>query len=278
MKIKKLLFTCLLTIFLIKFDNLLAQDSSIIPLKKPNLSSEQIQEKISKNILKPLKKPKKTKDIKIIEKKIIEIDKDTKLSFKIPKKKPSIAGVTTSISVKISKYYNKKDFSIARKAIAEMEKGRWSSSLKIAKKAKDKSIYNFVQWRHLLTTGNKASFYDYKVFIDSNYQYPRIERLKYLAEHKLSTTQISPKKIINWFNNKDPLSGYGKMILGESFILNGDKTKGSALIKEGWITADLSKNELKFFRKKYKKYLNAEDYIKRADYLAWNSNIGILEG
>ena len=69
MKIKKLLFTCLLTIFLIKFDNLLAQDSSIIPLKKPNLSSEQIQEKISKNILKPLKKPKKTKDIKIIEKK-----------------------------------------------------------------------------------------------------------------------------------------------------------------------------------------------------------------
>ena len=163
MKIKKLLFTCLLTIFLIKFDNLLAQDSSIIPLKKPNLSSEQIQEKISKNILKPLKKPKKTKDIKIIEKKIIEIDKDTKLSFKIPKKKPSIAGVTTSISVKISKYYNKKDFSIARKAIAEMEKGRWTSSLKIAKKAKDKSIYNFVQWRHLLTTGNKASFYDYKV-------------------------------------------------------------------------------------------------------------------
>ena len=29
------------------------------------------------------------------------------------------------------------------------------------KKAKDKSIYNFIQWRHLLTTGNQASFYDY---------------------------------------------------------------------------------------------------------------------
>ena len=26
---------------------------------------------------------------------------------------------------------------------------------------------------------------------------------------------------------------------------------------------------MKFFRKKYKKYLNADDYIKRADYLAW---------
>ena len=42
------------------------------------------------------------------------------------------------------------------------------------------------------------------------------------------------------------------------------------LIKTGWVTADLSKTELKFFRKKYKKYLNADDYIKRADYLEWN--------
>ena len=152
-----------------------------------------------------------------------------------------------------------------------MQKSKWSSSLKIAKKAKDKSIYNFIQWRHLLTTGNQASFYDYKTFVDQNPQYPRIGRLKYLAEHKLSTAKISPKKIIDWFDNDQPLSGYGRMILGESFILSGDKQKGTKLIKEGWITADLSKSELKFFRKKFKKYLNADDYIKRADYLAWNS-------
>ena len=152
-----------------------------------------------------------------------------------------------------------------------MQKNKWSTSLKIAKKAKDKSIYNFIQWKHLLTSGNQASFYDYKLFIEQNNQYPRISRLKYLAEHKLSTTKLSPKKIINWFDGKEPLSGYGKMILGESFILNGEITKGKILIKEGWITADLSKNELKYFRKKFKKNLNADDYVKRADYLAWNN-------
>jgi soluble lytic murein transglycosylase len=152
-----------------------------------------------------------------------------------------------------------------------MKKSKWSTSLQIAKKAKDKSIYNFIQWRHLLTKGNQASFYDYKVFIDQNSQYPRIGRLKYLAEHKLSTAKVSPKKIINWFGADEPLSGYGKMILGESFVLTGDKTRGTKLIKDGWITADLSKSELRFYRKKFKKYLNADDYIKRADYLAWNS-------
>ena len=271
--LKKILFLGLIISIAVNFNYVSAETGLIIPLKKPSLSDNEIKDKISKNILKPPKKPKKTESIKITEKKIVEVKnvkKDKKLSFKIPKKKPSIVGLTKSRNVKISKYYSKKDFNIARKAISEMQKSRWSSSLKIAKKAKDKSIYNFIQWRHLSTPGNQASFYDYKVFIDRNSQYPRIDKLRFLAEHKLSTSQVSPKKIINWFNQKEPLSGYGKMILGESYVLSGDKLKGTNLIKEGWITAKLSKNELKFFRKKFKKHLNAEDYIKRADYLAWN--------
>ena len=272
--LKKLLFLGLLISISINFNYVLAETGLIIPLKKPSLSDSEIKDKISKNILKPLKKPKKTENIKIVEKKVLKnkkIKEEKKLSFKIPKKKPSIAGLTKSRSVKISKYYSKKDFNIARKAISEMQKSRWSSSLKIAKKAKDKSIYNFIQWRHLTTSGNQASFFDYKVFIDRNSQYPQIDKLRFLAEHKLSTSKISPNKIINWFNQNEPLSGYGKMILGESYVLSGDKIKGTNLIKDGWLTAKLSKNELKFFRKKFKKYLNADDYIKRADYLAWNN-------
>ena len=61
------------------------------------------------------------------------------------------------------------------------------------------------------------------------------------------------------------------MILGESLIKLGSSSEGLKLIKEGWITAKLSKSDLRYFRKKYKKYLNLEDYIKRADYLAWEN-------
>ncbi|MDC3143037.1 lytic transglycosylase domain-containing protein [Candidatus Pelagibacter sp.] len=272
--LKKLLFISLVISIIVNINNLSAETSVLVPLKKPSLTDEEIVKKLTQNILVPIKKPKKIKKIKTVEEKItkkINDTKDKKLSFKIPRKKPSIPGVTISRSVKISKYYSKKDFNIARKAISEMQKSRWTSSLKIAKKAKDKSIYNFIKWRYLLTTGNQASFYDYKVFIDLNNQYPRIDRLRYLAEHKLSTSKVSPKKIINWFAGNDPLSGYGQMILGESYILIGEKTKGTNFIKKGWITASISKNELKFFRKKFKKYLNADDYVKRADYLAWNN-------
>ena len=266
---KKILVILGMVLFVsLKITNLYAETIQIIPPQKPTLSSEEIIKKISKNIITPLKKPTKLK--KVEKKVVVKEIKEKKLSFKIPKKKPSVAGVTTTKNIKISKYYSKKDFGLAKKAISEMQKSKWTSALNTSKKAKDKSIYNFIQWRHLLTTGNQASFYDYKVFIDSNPEYPRIDRLRYLAEHKLSTANVSPKKIITWFGANEPLSGYGKMILGESHLLIGDKSKGTNLIKEGWITAKLSRNDLKFFRKKFKKSLNADDYIKRADYLAWN--------
>ena len=244
--------------------------SEIIPPKKPIQTKEETQKKLLIDVLKPLPKPITKSEKKIVEEKVI-VKKEKKIDLILPKKKPLIAGIEKTDQIKISKYYNKKDFALAKKAISEMKKSKWPSALKSAKKAKDKTIYNFIQWRHLLKKGNQASYYDYKTFIDKNEDYPRIGRIKYLAEHKLSTEKVSPKKIIEFFSSTEPLSGFGEMILGESFILSGDKEKGIGLIKKGWITADLTKSELRFYRKKFKKYLNADDYIKRADYLAWNN-------
>jgi len=244
--------------------------SEIIPLKKPIQTKEETQKKLFIDVLKPLAKPIKKSKKKIVEEKII-VKKEKKVGLILPKKKPLIAGIEKAEEIKISKYYNKKDFNLAKKAISEMKKSKWPTALKNAKKAKDKTIYNFIQWRHLLKKGNQASYYDYKTFIDNNEDYPRIGRIKYLAEHKLSTDKVSPKKIIDFFSSEKPLSGFGEMILGESFILSGDKEKGIQLIKKGWIRAELTKSELRSYRKKYKKYLNANDYIKRADYLAWNN-------
>ena len=261
-------------LFLIALLNLILinsfANSEILPLKKPIQSKEVTKKKLLIDVVRPLPKPitkvetKKTKEKVIVKKKRID-------GIILPKKKPLIAGSKKVSNVKISKYYNKKDFKLAKKAISEMKRSKWSDALKTAKRAKDKSIYNFIQWRHLLRKGNQASYYDYKIFIDKNENYPRIGRVKYLSEHKLSTDKISPKKIIDTFASSKPLSGFGKMILGESYILTDNSEKGVRLIKDGWITAELTKSELRFYRKKYKKYLNSEDYIKRADYLAWNN-------
>ena len=102
-----------------------------------------------------------------------------------------------------------------------------------------------------------------------------LKRIGALDEHEkltmLDLNSISPNKIIDWFGVNDPLSGFGKLILGESHIKKGNITKGTSLIKDGWITADLNRNDMKYFRKKFKNILNSSDYIKRADYLAYEN-------
>jgi len=264
-----LCFVVLISIILLNFTSANSEDKNILPIKKPNLTVEEIEQKLSINILRPLEKPKKNNETEI-EEFNIEIS-EKKIAFIIPKKKPIVLGKTDSEKVEISKYFNKKDFAIAKKAISEMEKSQWTKALSTSSRAKDKSINNFIQWNYLLTNGNQASFFDYLTFIDKNNDYPRIDRIRYLAEQKLDTKEISPKKIINWFGNNEPLSGFGKMILGESNILIGNVELGKKQIKEGWKEADLSANQLKFFRSKFKKYLDEKDYINRAEYLAWNN-------
>ncbi len=246
--------------------NLYAAEISIIPLKKPTLSKESQSQKVSQGIIKPKSKP--TKKVEKIKTTLVKKE-EKKVNFLIPKSRPLIIKKTKSLVKQRSKYYSQKDIGLAKKSISAFRKGQWKTALITAKKAKDKSIYNFIQWRYFLTSGNQASFYDYMLFINKNNNYPRISRIKYIAEHKLSTDKISPKKIINWFDKEEPLSGYGKLILGESYIKTGNLNKGKSLIKEGWITAELSRSNMKFFRSRYKKYLDSNDYIKRADYLAW---------
>ena len=249
----------------------LAFSNDLIPKKKPNLQSDNIANKTFDNLIIPQEKPNNKKKIikkeeKIIEKRITKIN-----GIIIPKNKPLIVKKERLRKVKKSKYYSDRDLNYAKQAIAFMEKSNWSDAKKVAKKARAKSIYYFIEWRHLLTVGNRASFTDYKQFIEKLKNYPRLDRIKYLAEHKMTLKNQSSKEIIAWFNNNEPKSGFGKMILGESLIKSGSEEKGILLIKEGFITADLTRSDLKYFSKKYKKYLSSQDYIKRADYLAWEN-------
>ena len=271
---KKYLFTATILFSIFGSSYLCSQENVIIPLKKPALNTEVKEKKISINIIKPLKKPdliKKEVKKKDEEIKVVEGGKITNLGIIIPKNKPKIVQKTIEKVVKKSKFFSKKEFELAGKAINSIQKGNWTSALSFAKKSKNNDIISFVQWRHLLTNRNNATYYDYQQFIDKNPDYPRIGRIKYLSEHKLSTEKVSSKKIIKKFSEEEPLSAFGEMILGESYILNGESAKGINLIKKGFEKAELSKSDLRFFRKKYKKYLTNEDYIKRAKYLAWEN-------
>jgi len=185
----------------------------------------------------------------------------------VPRKKPLLLGYTK----KYSSVLKDKDFSLARKSFSYIKRRSWKSAIGTANKSSDILLPKIVTWMYLKEENNSATFEDYKKFIDKNKNWPRISRLRYLAEHKIDYKKLSAREVINFFKNEEPTSGYGLMRLGEAYIITGNTTKGIPLIKKGFKTAKLSRNDLRYFSKKYKNLLGSQDFIKRADYMAWES-------
>ena len=245
---------------------------NILPLPKPTLDKETKEIVAKKKLIYPKKKPEEKKEETLIEstEKKEEVLEDIKEEvFIYPKKKPILVKKKIDKAVSKSQILSKKDFKIAKKAFEHIDKKKWQTALKISKKARDKSLYNLINYLYLIKPINAASFYDYVSFINQNPNFPRISRLKYLAEHKINLKVNSPISIKKWFAGTMPLSEFGKIKLGEIYLSEGNIEEGSKLIKEGWVKAKLSKSQLRYLRKKYKKIIKIEDNIRRADWHAW---------
>ena len=245
---------------------------NILPLPKPSLDKETKEIVAKKKLIYPKKKPEEKKEETLIEstekkEEVLEVIKEE--VFIYPKKKPILVKKKIDKAVSKSQILSKKDFKIAKKAFEHIDKKKWQTALKISKKARDKSLYNLINYLYLIKPINAASFYDYVSFINQNPNFPRISRLKYLAEHKINLKVNSPISIKKWFAGTMPLSEFGKIKLGEIYLSEGNIEEGSKLIKEGWVKAKLSKSQLRYLRKKYKKIIKIEDNIRRADWHAW---------
>jgi len=260
------------------------KEKMLLPKIKPIIDDVKELQAKQEKVLLPKKKPEdqtveQTKVLESqkasdVEKVITKID-DKKLIY--PKKKPIIYQKQKDKIAAKSIHFSKRDFKLAKEIFSGIEKKRWTSAQDLATKASNRSIYKLVRWLYLLEPNNKANFYQYINFINLYPDFPRLGRLRYLAEHKITSETVKEKRIIQWFDGKEPHSGYGKLMLGQSYLMEGDNEKGISLIKDGWITANLSKKDLRYFKKKLKKYLNTEDHIKRADWLAWENKYWDLQ-
>ena len=242
-----------------------------LPKKKPipqnktksQNSAKPFLESVTQNKINQIKEKNKSK----VSEKIIK----PKNAFLYPSKKPLIySKISTKILAK-SKILKEKDYVLAKNIFNLIKKSKWNTAIVETKKVKDKDFKKLVTWLYLKQSGNQATFNDYKNFIDKNSIYPRIGRLRYMAEHKIILENTTPKTVINWFDGKEPLSGTGKIKLGEAYLKIGEVELGTKLIKSGWTKADLSKRDVRYYRKKYKKILITQDHLKRADYLAWDN-------
>jgi len=260
----RLKLNVIILVFSILFTSQAVAADRILPIPKPTVDQETKEKTAKKKEIYPQKKP--TQEIKITAE-VLEESTESKIIY--PQKKPVIFQKKIDKAVAKSTILSSGDLKIAKAAFEAVEKKKWQTAIKISKRAKNKMVFKMINWFHLKQPNNSATFYDYLTFINNNPNYPRISRLKYLAEHKMYLKTVSPKVIKKWFNGEEPLSEYGKIKLGEIYVMEGNVEEGSRLIKEGWVKARLSKNDLRYLRKKYKRIITVTDNIKRADWHAW---------
>ena len=269
-------------------DNLTKNKKKEQPILKPK-EEVLIQEEKNQKKEEPKKEVKEVKDVK--EKKIpekkqeIPKPKETKEIKKkdtekadgtkevVPKAKPSDFKVFTPEpkGPLATKTLSDKDFEITKVVFDYVDRKQWKLALSDAQKMQDKTIYTLVNWMYLIEPQSGASFNEYQTFIKNHKDWPRINRIKYLAEHKINFDNNSPSSIIEYFSNNPPLSGFGRLRLAEAFLENNQTEKARNLVKDGFKDAELSKNDLKYFSKIFKKFLTHQDYVLRADYFAYEA-------
>jgi soluble lytic murein transglycosylase len=269
-------------------DNLTKNKKKEQPILKPK-EEVLIQEEKNQKKEEPKKEVKEVKDVK--EKKIpekkqeIPKPKETKEIKKkdtekadgtkevVPKAKPSDFKVFTPEpkGPLATKTLSDRDFEITKVVFDYVDRKQWKLALSDAQKMQDKTIYTLVNWMYLIDTQSGASFNEYQTFIKNYKDWPRINRIKFLAEHKINFDNNSPSSIIEYFGNNPPLSGFGRLRLAEAFLENNQTEKARNLVKDGFKDAELSKNDLKYFSKIFKKFLTHQDYVLRADYFAYEA-------
>ena len=225
------------------------------------------------------KETKESKPKPIAEKEIVkpkdtkEIKTNVEVKEVIPKIKPQdFKNFTPESKGPLeTKTLNNKDFEISKVVFDYVDRKQWKLALSDAQKMQDKTIYTLVNWMYLIDSQSGASFNEYFIFIKNNKDWPRINRIKYLAEHKINFDNNTPSSIIEYFTNNPPLSGFGKLRLAEALLENNQAEKSKSLVKDGFKDAELSKNDLRYFSKIFKKFLTQQDYTLRADYFAYEA-------
>jgi soluble lytic murein transglycosylase len=249
-------------------EEVLIQEEKNQKKEEPKKEVKDVKEKKISEKKQEIPKPKETKEIK---KKDTEKADGTKEV--VPKAKPSDFKVFTPEpkGPLATKTLSDRDFEITKVVFDYVDRKQWKLALSDAQKIQDKTIYTLVNWMYLIEPQSGASFNEYQTFIKNHKDWPRINRIKYLAEHKINFDNNSPSSIIEYFSNNPPLSGFGRLRLAEAFLENNQTEKARNLVKDGFKDAELSKNDLKYFSKIFKKFLTHQDYVLRADYFAYEA-------
>jgi soluble lytic murein transglycosylase len=164
------------------------------------------------------------------------------------------------------------DHALYERAFDAADSGDWTGAKGLADQGHDPAARRLIQWRYVLDQNSGASFAEIDQFIKNNPDWPARDTLLARAEEAMDPT-MDPHAVIAWFAGHDPVTGIGKIRLGEALAVTGSTVKGRALIRDGWINGSFDPSTELQIIQNHGDILTPDADDQRIANLLWNGDV-----
>ncbi|HEX4535170.1 MAG TPA: lytic transglycosylase domain-containing protein [Rhizomicrobium sp.] len=169
------------------------------------------------------------------------------------------------------RYLSAADHDIYERAFDAASSGDWTGAKGIADQGHDATARRLIQWRYLLDKNSGASFSEIDQFLRNNPSWPARDTLFARAENALDP-QMDPHAVVAWFGTRAPVTGIGKVRLGEALIATGAQARGRDLIRDAWINNSFDSDKEYSVAQNHGDILTPDVDAQRMNALLWRGD------
>lgn len=160
------------------------------------------------------------------------------------------------------------DFTAFRRGMRAADDDDWDD-VRAAIITLDNPVADHVLLWRIAVSDARAPFSDLDRAIDELEGWPRQASIRREAEWKIEDSGLSPALIVAWFEDREPVTGEGRIALGESLIALGREDEGAEQIRTAWRTQSLRLSNQRDVLREHDNLLTNDDHAARVDFLLW---------
>ena len=164
---------------------------------------------------------------------------------------------------------NPTDSQRLRQAIDYAQSGDTSQARALAASLSDPVARRLILWAMIDSAGSNLSFFDLDSARRDLWGWPRAARRQAATERSIEVAGLSPQRIVDWFEGKEPETAEGAMALASAYQQLGRQPEAQALIRHVWRDRVFEADAQSRMLARFGIYLNQDDYAKRLDLLLY---------
>lgn len=153
-----------------------------------------------------------------------------------------------------------------------VRKRNFKTARTIANTMDDPIAASLAQWYYFYAQDPKVDITDAMIFLNAHVDWPMQERIQRHIESRIIST-TSTSTILSLFEQRDPLTGAGKIALARAQFATGEREAGIIRIRDAWANDNFTGSDERSVLQNYSTVLRTEDHVARTDRLLWAKQV-----